>query len=665
VSNQIHEIPLDQIRPAPWNPPSRLDPAAVKDLAASIRREGQKSAALVRPVKETCPDCTGGGYTYNPDSGEICFRCKGSGQVDFYELVFGHRRYAAKKLLSEKVDAAHAVLRCEIEEMDEARAMILSGIENLQREGFTDYEEAEFIRSCSEQYGESAVKVLAEKLSVRQPYIRKRLEILKLPEVVLVLWQAGTWHVGHMEQFLRLGDRVEEYMRLQSGLFGSRAKDLTVRDLARNIDQMALPLKKACFDKADCKACPKNTDCQRKLFDTCNEKGQCQDQECFQAKQQAWLDVNWATCKENRYGTQQAIIGDYNTETTGAFPDWGDPKPGEKCQSCGHFTTILRLANGLEVFNHKWVCMGEEECFAAIVKEGKRGRDKNGKALPKDPDAPRVPWHGEFYRQEFYHQEIPSLMQALDPDDPRHLQLTLATVLYSAKFLHDWFWQETGRAVHQLPDYYTFAVSFSSLLLTVRELDPGRIKVLLAEALVRVALKKDRGYETVFNDKDRQALAEFLGIDWKNFVVTEEYLKKKTKAEIIKLIGSELWLLPDPEFQRYLKGRGLPNDIEKLAKEKKPFLVNLILNCGVDLHGRLPKEIADRSDLLKEEAVVAVESGRTGEFADCYNCGEMHPEDGLIEFNDQLLCPNCAHEAGYQPAQEEPDGSDPEETVSD
>ena len=98
-----------------------------------------------------------------------------------------------------------------------------------------------------------------------------------------------------------------------------------------------------------------------------------------------------------------------------------------------------------------------------------------------------------------------------------------------------------------------------------------------------------------------QALAEFLGIDWQNFVVTEEYLKKKTKAEVLKLIGGDLWLLADPEFERYLKGRGIPNDIEKLAKEKKGFLVDLILKCGVDLHGRLPKEIADKPDLFAKE----------------------------------------------------------------
>lgn len=632
--SEIHEIPLDQIRAASWNPSARMDPAAVKDLAASIRREGQKSAALVRPVEAEAPV--------------------------LYELVFGHRRYAAKKLLSEKVDAAHAVLRCEIEEMDDQRAMILSGIENLQREDFTDYEEAEFIRACSEQYGESAVKILAEKLSVRQPYIRKRLEILKLPEVVLDLWRSGTWHVGHMDQLLRLGDRVNEYLEDLGDRLG-RAKDISVRDLANNIDRLAILLKEAAFDKTDCKGCPKNTDCQKKLFDTQGEKGKCQDPACFQVKQQAWLDVNWATCKENKYGTQQAIIGGYDTETTGEFSDWNDPKPGEKCQSCGHFTTILRLQNGLQAYNHSRVCMGEGECFAAIKKAGAQKRDKSGKVIPANPDAPRVAWHGEFFRQEFYQQEIPGLMAGMNVDDPRHLHIALATLLYSAKVLHEWYWQETGREVPPARPYYSFSARFCYLLKTAQELPLDRVKALLAETLVRIALKKDRGYETMFNDEDRQALAEFLGIDWKNFVVTEEYLKKKTKAEVLKLIGGDLWLLADPEFERYLKGRGLPNSLEKLAKEKKGFLVDLILKCGVDLHGRLPKEIKDKPDLFaKEEVDDTAGNFEDSEFSNCAGCNDLHPEDGMIEIDDELFCPNCARERG-----EEHDGSETEKTVSE
>jgi hypothetical protein len=39
---------------------------------------------------------------------------------------------------------------------------------------------------------------------------------------------------------------------------------------------------------------------------------------------------------------------------------------------------------------------------------------------------------------------------------------------------------------------------------------------------------------------------------------------------------------------------------ENLAQAKKVELVDLILNCGIDLRGRLPKEIADLPELGAE-----------------------------------------------------------------
>ena len=131
---------------------------------------------------------------------------------------------------------------------------------------------------------------------------------------------------------------------------------------------MALPLKEGNFDKVDCKTCPHNSDWQGKLFGVSGDKGKCTAQECYQTKQQAWLDAFWKECKENRYGTQQAILGDYNIKITGDFGDYSGPKPAEKCLTCGHFTTILRLGRGLESYNHSRTCMGEASCFAEVKK---------------------------------------------------------------------------------------------------------------------------------------------------------------------------------------------------------------------------------------------------------------------------------------------------------
>jgi len=109
-------------------------------------------------------------------------------------------------------------------------------------------------------------------------------------------------------------------------------------------------------------------------------------------------------------------------------------------------------------------------------------------------------------------------------------------------------------------------------------------------------LRTDRGYELSFIDADRQAMAEFLDIDFDRYQVTEEYLQKKTKAELVRFIAHDSGLAADPAFLEAMELRGY-DTVEKLAGAKKPQMIDLILQCGVNLRGRLPKEIADRPKL--------------------------------------------------------------------
>ncbi|MFA4903028.1 MAG: ParB/RepB/Spo0J family partition protein [Desulfobaccales bacterium] len=578
--NHVHEIPLDQIRPAPWNPPSRMIPEKVRDLAESIRIEGQQAPALVRPIE--------------------------AGPPIKYELVWGHRRYAAKQLLAAKVDAAHFSLKTFIREMTEEQAMISSGIENLQREGFSDIEEAEFFRTCSERYGESAVKILSEKLSVSDRYIRKRLKILELPEAALELWRAGTWHVGHMEQLLRLGDndKVASFMK-DLATWQVKSQDLPVWRLKDRVDQLAIPLHSGRFDKTECKACLKNTDCQLRLFGGEKEKTKCLDEACFHKKQQAWHDANWATSKANKFGTRTALIGEYDTKQTGSFSFGDSPPPAEKCLSCQHYATIIRL-NGESIYSSKsQVCLGKSTCYAEVKAAGAQKKKGNQKDTKVNPDTPRVDWHGEYFRQEFYKEEIPLLMDRLDSQDPRRLRLALATFVYSTRELSTWFCQQLGVEPPKKAEWETAGyLSFPRLLELVKTQSGLQAEFLMAIALAKIALGTGYGAgrfrsEISFTDADRQALAEFLDIDWTRFQVTEGYLEKKTKAELVRFIVHDSGLWQTPEFKDGMIKLGFSTALtpEQLAATKKPRLVELILQCGVDLHGRLPKEIADRPKL--------------------------------------------------------------------
>ncbi|MEW6657401.1 MAG: ParB/RepB/Spo0J family partition protein [Thermodesulfobacteriota bacterium] len=564
----VWKIPLEQIRPAPWNPPERLIPDP--EMADSIMKEGQKQDALLRPVEAESP-------------------------VRF-EIVFGHRRYAARQLLAQKVDAALGVLSSKIEEMSEEQAMILTGIENLQRKGYTGFQEAQFFKLCAEKQGDSAVKILSERMSLREGYIRKRLRFLELPQPAIDLWKSGAWHIGHLEQLLRVGDQVEAFMQELGKRQWDKPAELTVRQLREKVDRLAVPLHSGRFDKSECKTCPKNTDVQRKLFDTEKEKTKCLDQLCFLNKQEAWLNLHWADCKQNKAKTPVAIIGDYNTKTTGKFDDCSC-QPAEKCLACPKYASILGL--NLEPVYHStlMVCIGEESCFngvKAAARNGKAEPATKTKANEKNPDVPRVAWHGEYYRQEFYHQELPGLMEALDLNDPRRLQQALAMVVYEHRnSLEDWLDQNTTLKAEALNwKNLAYFLDWVKNQVLLEDLQP-----LLNKAQIQLGLMK--GYQAVFQDADRQAMAEFLDIDFANFQVTEEYLQKKTKAELVKFIVHDSRLMEVDKFQEFMEQRGYPSP-EKLAQAKKGALVDLILQCPVDLHGRLPKEIADLPKLQEE-----------------------------------------------------------------
>jgi hypothetical protein len=93
------------------------------------------------------------------------------------------------------------------------------------------------------------------------------------------------------------------------------------------------------------------------------------------------------------------------------------------------------------------------------------------------------------------------------------------------------------------------------------------------------------GYSDGFGIEERLIVSKFLGIDvGKEFAIDEDYLQKKTKAEIIAF-GRKLRILSDPRVTDYIvkKFKRPAGNFEDL---KKSQLVEAILKSGVDLVGR-------------------------------------------------------------------------------
>ena len=114
----VQTLPISRVEPRKDQPRRDFDPAAIEELAASIREYGLIQPITVRPL----------------DKG-------------YYQIIAGERRWRAAK--SAGLDQVPAV----IIEADDRKVMELGLIENLQREDLNPVEEAQGYQVLMEEYG--------------------------------------------------------------------------------------------------------------------------------------------------------------------------------------------------------------------------------------------------------------------------------------------------------------------------------------------------------------------------------------------------------------------------------------------------------------------------------------------------------------------------------
>src|SRR5690606_36348096 len=99
-------VPVDRVRPNPYQPRVEMDDAALAELTESIRAHGVLEPVIVRPAG------------------------------DGYELVVGERRWRAAQRAG--LSSIPAVVR----QLTDQEAAVLALVENLQRENLNPIEEA-------------------------------------------------------------------------------------------------------------------------------------------------------------------------------------------------------------------------------------------------------------------------------------------------------------------------------------------------------------------------------------------------------------------------------------------------------------------------------------------------------------------------------------------
>jgi len=141
----VNTLPLESVIPNPNQPRKYFDPAALEELAQSIRERGVMEPIIVRPVN------------------------------GHYEIVAGERRYRASKLAGLK--EVPVVIR----ELTDEEAMTDSLLENFQREDLTVMEKARAIKGLVEIMTQEDC---ARQLGCSVSTLRRYLDLLDLPEVI-------------------------------------------------------------------------------------------------------------------------------------------------------------------------------------------------------------------------------------------------------------------------------------------------------------------------------------------------------------------------------------------------------------------------------------------------------------------------------------------------
>ena len=166
---QIREVPVGKILPNPAQPRLSYDEDSLTELADSIREHGVLQPILVRP----------------------------SGAQ--FELIAGERRWRASRMAERETIPAIVV------DFDEATALEVSIIENLQREDVSPLEEAAMFRKMTETFGYS-VRQLAQKVGKDKGYVENRLRLSDAPADIRELVSLRKDTISHAYELMKIGD---------------------------------------------------------------------------------------------------------------------------------------------------------------------------------------------------------------------------------------------------------------------------------------------------------------------------------------------------------------------------------------------------------------------------------------------------------------------------
>ena len=174
IGEALRTLPIEKLEPGPFQPRGPMEPAALQELAESIREHGVLQPILVREKP---------------------------GQAGHYQIIGGERRWRAAQLVP--LHEVPVVIR----DLGDREAMAAGLVENLQRQDLNALEEADGYRRLLEEFGLTQDK-LGQAVGKSRSHVANTLRLLALPDRVRELLRDGALTAGHARALLTAPDPI-------------------------------------------------------------------------------------------------------------------------------------------------------------------------------------------------------------------------------------------------------------------------------------------------------------------------------------------------------------------------------------------------------------------------------------------------------------------------
>lgn len=173
ADGDLKKLPVEFLQRGRYQPRRDMDPAALQELADSIKTQGVMQPIVVRPI--------------GPNK---------------YEIIAGERRWRATQLAG--LDSIPAIVR----DIPDETAIAMALIENIQRENLNPMEEAIALQRFADEF-QFTHQQIADAVGKSRATVTNLLRLMSLNAEAKTLLEHGDLEMGHAKALLGLPDNMQ------------------------------------------------------------------------------------------------------------------------------------------------------------------------------------------------------------------------------------------------------------------------------------------------------------------------------------------------------------------------------------------------------------------------------------------------------------------------